>query len=380
MNEFEPGWYAKLKGDPVNRRTFTAAHMERIQRQAAQSRELKTRRRQASQRKRMAAGAAVLVILFGLALNYGRLEKWVATRWSGDTQEQIPAGPSHEQQPPTETANEQQGKLIPVKLTTAFGVLKDALPFDVEQIRNVSLYDELEDKRIDIPREREYVVIQNLAWISLDAAKAESSDAGRTVTLRVEAVDGIYTIPYNIEQNTVDLGNGSYYADDMLLLLVKGLAEPDTRLAEADRILEQARVELSEENSGKRDDSFSLDADRLLVGGKDFDEWQSQLLLFSQMQPFRFYDSVTEKVKTMGEYGGVDNLISLNSRLLFASDQYKTKDGVGVGLTKQEVLSKLGKPNLETETEWGYRTGDYIRFYLYFDAGVVKYMSITMPA
>ncbi|WP_391573451.1 hypothetical protein [Cohnella sp.] len=380
MNEFEPGWYAKLKGDPVNRRTFTAAHMERIQRQAAQSRELKTRRRQASQRKRMAAGAAVLVILFGLALNYSRLEKWVATRWSGDTQEQIPAGPSHEQQPPTETANEQQGKLIPVKLTTAFGMLKDALPFDVEQIRNVSLYDELEDKRIDIPREREYVVIQNLAWISLDAAKAERSDVGRTVTLRVEAVDGIYTIPYNLEQNTVDLGNGSYYADDMLLLLVKGLAEPDTRLAEADRILEQARVELSEENSGKRDDSFSLDADRLLVGGKDFDEWQSQLLLFSQMQPFRFYDSVTEKVKTMGEYGGVDNLISLNSRLLFASDQYKTKDGVGVGLTKQEVLSKLGKPNLETETEWGYRTGDYIRFYLYFDAGVVKYMSITMPA
>ena len=196
----------------------------------------------------------------------------------------------------------------------------------------------------------------------------------------MEAVDGIYTIPYNLEQNTVDLGNGSYYADDMLLLLVKGLAEPDTRLAEADRILEQARVELSEENSGKRDDSFSLDADRMLVGGKDFDEWQSQLLLFSQMQPFRFYDSVTEKVKMMGEYGGVDNLISLNSRLLFASDQYKTKDGVGVGLTKQEVLSKLGKPNLETETEWGYRTGDYIRFYLYFDAGVVKYMSITMPA
>lgn len=46
--------------------------------------------------------------------------------------------------------------------------------------------------------------------------------------LKVEANDGIYTIPYNLAQNTIDLGNGAYYADDMLLLLVKGLIEPNS--------------------------------------------------------------------------------------------------------------------------------------------------------
>lgn len=82
----------------------------------------------------------------------------------------------------------------------------------------------------------------------------------------------------------------------------------------------------------------------------------------------------------MGEYGGADNLIALNSQLVFASSQYKTVDGVGVGSLEDEVLKKLGKPNLKTKTGWGYKSGDYVRFYLYFEEGVVKYMSINMPS
>lgn len=127
MNEFEPGWYNKLKSDPVNRRTFTAAHMEQIQQQAAKLKERKAQRRQKARRKRLAAGAAVLVIFIGLVLNYGKLEKWVATRWSGGIQEQVPAGPSSSPQPPTET-EQQRESLIPVQLGTTSGMLKDALP------------------------------------------------------------------------------------------------------------------------------------------------------------------------------------------------------------------------------------------------------------
>ncbi|MBJ6362649.1 hypothetical protein JFN88_15630 [Paenibacillus sp. MAHUQ-46] len=82
----------------------------------------------------------------------------------------------------------------------------------------------------------------------------------------------------------------------------------------------------------------------------------------------------------MGEYGGADNLIVLNSQFVFASSDYKTVDGIGVGSLEAEVLEKLGKPNLKTKTGWGYKSGDYAAFYLYFEEGVVKYMSIGMPS
>jgi len=389
MNEFEPEWYNKLKGSPVNRKTFTAAHMEQVEQRAARLKTLRLQQRQASLRKMWVVGVAAVIIIVGIVFNYSRLEDWTSTLWPGSTQHPVPAGPD-QQEPPKgiDKEPEQQEKLYPVKIKVATGVLKDALPFDVEQIQDITIYNELTGVTIKIPKERQYVVTQNLAWINLDVAKAENveanaganSGADHTLTLKVQMAEGIYTIPYNFVQNTVDLDSGYYYADDKLLLLVKGLVEPDSRLAEVDRILEQARVEFSEENSGKVDESFTVDADRLMVDGKDYATWQNQLLIYSNVQPVRFYDSMEDKVKTMGEYGGEDNLIVLNAQLLFASSQFKTKDGVGVGLTKQEVLAKLGKPNLETETEWGYKSGDYLRFFLYFDAGVVKYMSITMPA
>jgi len=386
MNEFEPEWYNKLKGSPVNRKTFTSAHMAQIEQRAARLQSLRTQRQQAGRRKMLIAGVAAIIVLLGIVLNYSRLEDWTSTLWPGSNQHPVPAGPDHQVPPKgTDKEPEQQEKLYPVKIKVASGVLKDALPFDIEQIQDITLYNELTGITIKIPKERQYVVTQNLAWINLDVAKTDKieadrdADADHTLTLKIQMAEGIYTIPYNFVQNTVDLDNGYYHADDKLLLLVKGLVDPNSPLAEVDRVLEQARVEFSAENSGKVDESFTVDADRLLVDGKDFAGWQNQLLIYSHI-PVRFYDSMEDKLKPMGEFGGKDKLIALNSQLLFANSQYKTKDGVSVGMTKQDVLAKLGKPNLETETEWGYKSGDYLRFHLYFDAGVVKYMSITMPA
>jgi len=382
MNEFEPEWYNKLKGSPVNRKTFTTAHMEQVEQRAARLKALRLQQRQASLRKMWVVGVAAVIIVAGIVFNYNKLTEWTSTIWPNGNPYPKPAGPNQQVPPPKEQEPDQPEKLYPVEVNVASGLLKDALPFDIEQIQDISIYNEQIGATIAIPKERQYIVTQDLAWLNLGVAKAGQAEAAadHPFIFKIKMADGTYTIPYNLEQNTLNLDRTKYYAGDKLLLLMKGLVNPGTQLAEVDQILEQARVEFSEESSGKIDESFTVDADRLLVDGKDFAAWQNQLLIYSNVQPVRFYDSMEDKLKTMGEYGGADNLICLNSQLLFASSQYKTKDGVGVGLTKEEVLAKLGKPNLETETEWGYKSGDYFKFYLYFDAGVVKYMSITMPA
>ncbi len=369
MKAFKPRWCSKFRGSPVRREIFAAARL----------RETKAR-----QWKMVAGGSAAVVIVLAIMLNYGKLEHWASSIWS-NIQPPLPAAPAPDRPPQStddgqEQRQEQEGeRLIPVQITVTSGRLKDALPFDVEYIQNVSLRDEAADVTIRIPEERQYVVAQNLVWISLDATKADHATAEYSATFIIETREGVYSIPYSAAHNTIDLGGGQYYTDDMLLLLAKGLLEPDSKLAELDRVLEQARVEYSVDNSRKVDDSFLVEYDRLLVDGKDFNAWQTQLPLYSHVQGARFYDHATGELGTMGEYGGADNLIALSRQLLFASSQYKTTDGVSVGMTKQEVLARLGKPNVETETKWSYKPGDYSRFHLYFDAGVVKYMSLTMP-
>ncbi|MBJ6362648.1 hypothetical protein ACFOQM_15490 [Paenibacillus sp. GCM10012307] len=130
-------------------------------------------------------------------------------------------------------------------------MLKDVWPID--DVSDIFIYNERTGEKIEIPKERQYVVTQALAWTDLDKARAlKPDDKGYMVTLALYMQDGKeYGFRYNPVQNTFDLDSGQYYANDKMLLLLKGLLEPDSRLAELDRLLEQARVEYSADDSAK---------------------------------------------------------------------------------------------------------------------------------
>lgn len=232
----------------------------------------------------MMAAAAAFAIIAGLTLYHSKLGSLASEYWKEITVRHVPPEPVD---PPKKIENEpkEQEKLIPLKIDAASGVLKDVWPID--DVKDISVYNDQTGEKIEIPKERQYVVIQALAWTDLVKAIALNQDAGdEKVTLALQMEDGTeYAIPYSPEQNTIDLGGGLYYASDKILLLVKGLLEPGSRLAELDRVLEQARVEYSADDSPKIDDSFMYDFRRLLIDGSDYIEWQTRLAAYSDVQP-----------------------------------------------------------------------------------------------
>ncbi|MCM3630698.1 hypothetical protein M3194_25525 [Paenibacillus glycanilyticus] len=58
--------------------------------------------------------------------------------------------------------------------------------------------------------------------------------------------------------------------------------------------------------------------------------------------------------------------MQMNRGIVFMDGNYATPDGLTVGMTKEDVLQKLGKPNLELESKWSYKIGGYLKFHSLF--------------
>jgi hypothetical protein len=84
-----------------------------------------------------------------------------------------------------------------------------------------------------------------------------------------------------------------------------------------------------------------------------------------------------DKISYTSIYG--EGIIQSDLLITFSSPDFSTKDGIKVGLTKEQVLKKLGKPNLMLKSEWSYLVGDYLKFKLLFDHNKVKFMSLRIP-
>ncbi len=81
MNDFEPEWYNRLKGSPVNRRTFTSDHMEEIQQKASRLRAVNIQKQRARRTRWMMAAAAAFAIIAGLTLYHSKLGSLASEYW-----------------------------------------------------------------------------------------------------------------------------------------------------------------------------------------------------------------------------------------------------------------------------------------------------------
>lgn len=266
----------------------------------------------------------------------------------------------------------------PVKLN---GYLKDAIPFNTEEVKEVTIrtYGDAKDQ-VTLKEFDFTLLLQNLTWLDLIKSAADDREPpDAKLLIRLRTADKIYAIPYDILTNQYALDGKGYYANDSVLGLMHRLFMPGSNLGAFNRLVAQAY----EENmlyGGGTDDSIKYQFERLNVSGKDYNEWNQQLLVGSSRKPAliaKFYQNDVEKIMGLIEFE--DGIMQLFGNIVFMNDKYATQDGITVGLTKDQVIAKLGKPNLQLASCWNYNIGDNLKFKLYFEQDIVKYMVLAQP-
>lgn len=258
--------------------------------------------------------------------------------------------------------------------------LLDKLPFDQEDVQAISVQPPNSEAEIEVPDTRKYVILQNLAWLNMKEAAADEAQAAagqEEAKLRFQVKNETYELPYYLDSNTIEDDGQAYYADDQLYLLVNELLQPDSELAELENLLEQARAEL-EQDEPNIDESVRYGAARLLVDGKGYEEWHKELEQVQPLSQTPFYSDEYGKVQYMRQY--VQSVYELNDLIIFMSGQHGTADEVRPGTTRQQVLDRLGKPNLQTETLWSYMAGDNLNFFLYFNEDQLSCIALRQPS
>ncbi|MBB6669587.1 hypothetical protein [Cohnella nanjingensis] len=392
MREREPDWYARLKGNPVREPGFTEAQMSRIERRAwgdAQMRNMIEDRRSSRGRRsnRLRASAAVaLIVIVGLTAlwRFGGTGSHVAE----------PPAPSQIATAPgpnggaTQNPQSDWGEAInPERLE---GTLGDQLPFSTEDVEEITVQPPRSGPVLTVPKARMYVLLQNLNGLDLKAARMPegqgpeyymgSSDSS---TLIFKASGKNYTLDYDPASNTYGIigGKGTrFYADDQVWLFLQSLLNSGSVWADYGDLTEQGRVEAENSSGNGEPNNKSYKPDRLQVSGRDYNAWEQQFLVLSS--GIRYCDSslgTSGFIQMIGQ-GNEPDVLRLGQTIVFATDANRTSDGIGVGLTADEVVRKLGEPNAKTDTKWSYRIGDYLKFHLLFEQGKVRFMVLTMPA
>ncbi|RUT29655.1 hypothetical protein EJP77_14910 [Paenibacillus zeisoli] len=356
--------YDQLKQGPFQHRTFTKDHMNRIVHEAT-----KQNKRSSPTKSRLVWAAAAFVIIISIGTIYAYLK--------GN-----PAAKEVVATPPIVSPKVQESTSdIPVKPDKPSGQLGEQLPFTAEMVESITVKPSGKSTEIAVPKSRYTVITNGLYWEDLSIAKAENDTPDdKQVQIRIHTSKGVYSVPYSLDSNTYQLGSARYYADDQMLRLMSGLLEPDSDLAKVERLSAAAQEEV-DRGEMKRNDNLTYKAERLNVDGKDTNGWLSQLGLQSKSYTFakRYYNSLTQRVSNVLYYKET-GIIASASEVIFLDSKFQTPDGIKVGLTKQQVQSKLGKPNMETDSSWDYRVGDSLKFHLYFENNEVIFISLTMPA
>lgn len=276
--------------------------------------------------------------------------------------------------PPTEQA---PGEIDGGQTASDSPYLLAHLPFKEEEV--TSIMASWNGKRMPVPAERQYVLLQSLRLTDMKSAAAqpERKTAANPVVLQFELADSSFELSYDLDNNAFEYQGRSYYADDQVLLLMQGLFPQIPELAALDTLLERARVE--HEQAGTIEPK-ALDAKRAEVEGLDFNGWESRL---EQMKPedivweIPFYDDFIGQVGQARLYKG--GVLKLNGRIVFDTAAHETVDGVKVGIGIDDVLNKLGPEALKLASEWSYKVGDYYRFRVYFEDKKVKYIVLCKP-
>lgn len=214
---------------------------------------------------------------------------------------------------------------------------------------------------------------------STDWLKEEPS--GSKAIIVIKSGGKAYETSYYYEKNALSSstdgpeGFGYLYAyDTQLSLILHKLLEPETAMGTVGAFYDAMAVESMPEINEQTEEPRKWE--RLNVEGKDYLAWEEKLSGMKAQAETSFV-GYNGELETMAMYDG--GVLALNLAYVFTEPGYATPDGIEVGTTRDEVMKKLGDPNLPLPDVWGYKIGDYTRFYLYFIDDKVAAIILTMP-
>lgn len=265
----------------------------------------------------------------------------------------------------------------PIKLQ---GYLKDLLPFNTEQVEQITIEAYGIEQAIPVPEERQQVILHNLNDLDLTKAAAEYTPKPLEPTyMRFHTADHVYTLSYDLRENEFIIDSKGFYADDEVMLLMYGLLQPDSKLAELDQMFEQARIEL-EQYEGDIVGSLIYPEDQLSLFSLNYEAWVGLLFNMSSLKSTEighYYKEGQQAVNIAVEYE--NGILAINQSLIFTQEGYATPSGITIGTAEEQVLAGLGEPSLKLPSKWSYATGDDLKFHLYMEHNKVKYIVLTEP-
>lgn len=252
--------------------------------------------------------------------------------------------------------------------------LLDHLPLKEEEVNSISVI--RSGTKIEIPSERQYVVLQSLRFTDMQAAVTETASSSEQVILQFNlANQRVIEVPYNLENNAYEANGKAYFADDQVLLLMHGLIKPGSELGVFDALEERARLEM--EQLAEAGDPAGIEREQIAVDGLIYVDWEERLQAETADWEIPYYDHAIGEVREVRKFQ--DGVLQLNNKIVFSDSSHETPGAVKVGLTATEVTEKLDADARKLRSKWSYKSGDYFRFHLYFNDSKVKYMVLSQP-
>lgn len=228
------------------------------------------------------------------------------------------------------------------------------------------------------------LIKSQLHWLKFDIAKADTdkliSHVPHPILLSLTINNEQYSLVYDLNYNAFLLGCDYYYAESAIAEIMHVHFKHDSILAKLEsyhQLAEQSRIK-NENDSKDQSNEYRYEFERLNVNGLDYHGLYKLISKHSETE--MLYTVLNSGHDTQSSILYNDDLKLLFSDGLYIFDeQFETIDGIKVGLTKADVLHKLGPANKESETVWSYRIGDYLKFHLYFVDNRLEVISLTLP-
>lgn len=181
-------------------------------------------------------------------------------------------------------------------------------------------------------------------------------------------------LAYDVSMNAYKADGKWYYANHQVLLLMNRVMKRDEKLALYDHLKQQATIE---EQQAVTDEADQIQAEQLQIDGLDFKGWQQKLTQEKALWKIPFYDNDTAQVSEVTK--STDEIVMLPGQIVFMDGTHQTKDGIKVGMPKNEVKRILDVKPLKTSSRWSYKVGDYYIFHIYFQQDKVAFIVLNSP-
>lgn len=277
-------------------------------------------------------------------------------------------------------------------LQSSYDQVGKHLGLDLKSITKITLsspnsHEHLTDNPIELSDFHKAIIIKNLYMLNLDMALGdEHVSASYPVLITMFTENGMYELTYDLNLNAYFFNDLYFYADYEVAELMHYFFKAESALAKIEyfHLLWQSDINTLGANSEPSPVNYNLNYHEtdFLINDFDYMQWLAVIAFTASSNEKEFtllneYNSSLESIVPIIIIPEVK--IVLSDAIYFLDDQYSTVRGIKVGITKADVIEKLGEANLETETVWSYLIRDDLRFHLYFEEDAVKMISLTNP-